>query len=141
MSALIAALSGFLFGLGLLISGMNDPAKVRGFLDIFGDWQPALIAVMGGEVVVFFVAFRVSKKLTRPWLAERFNLPALTAIDTRLLLGAVMFGVGWGLVGLCPGPALVDLLSGHASIFWFVGALLVGNRLAHWLVGPASTGK
>lgn len=141
MSALIAALSGFLFGLGLLISGMNDPAKVRGFLDIFGDWQPALIAVMGGAVVVFFVAFRFSKKQARPWLAERFNLPALTAIDARLLLGAVMFGIGWGLVGLCPGPALVDLLSGHASILWFVGALLVGNRLAHWLVGPASTDK
>ena len=140
MNALIALLSGLLFGLGLLLSGMNDPQKVRAFLDIFGDWQPELIAVMGSAVIVFFLAYRLSGKRSKPLFADSFHRPVLTAIDARLLIGAAMFGTGWGLVGLCPGPALVDLLSGHESILWFVAALLVGNRLAHYSVGPARTG-
>lgn len=137
MNSLIALLSGLLFGLGLLLSGMNDPAKVRAFLDIFGDWKPELMAVMGAAVVVFFVAFRISRGWRQPFAGGEFHLPSLSAIDVRLLSGAVLFGIGWGLVGLCPGPALVDLLTFDASVVWFLLALIAGNRLAHWLVGPA----
>jgi len=136
MSAVIALISGLLFGLGLLLSGMNDPAKVRAFLDIFGDWKPELMAVMGSAVVVFFIAFRWSSSRKTPLAGGEFHLPRLQQIDVRLLAGAVMFGIGWGLVGLCPGPALVDLLTFDPAVIWFVLALVVGNRLAHLLVGP-----
>lgn len=132
-----ALVSGFVFGLGLLVSGMNDPAKVRAFLDVFGDWGPELIAVMGGAVVVFMLAFRVSGSMKTPLFARDFHLPSLKEIDLRLIVGAVMFGIGWGMVGLCPGPALVDILSANESILIFVMALVAGNRLAHHLVGPA----
>jgi len=137
MKHLIPFLSGLLFGVGLLVSGMNDPHKVRAFLDILGDWQPELMAVMGAAVVTFFIAYRFSLKRSHPLFAERFSLPALKEVDRRLISGAVLFGVGWGLVGLCPGPALVDLLSGNESVLIFVTALLVGNRAAHYFIGPA----
>lgn len=136
MKMLISFLSGLLFGLGLLLSGMNDPQKVRAFLDIFGNWQPELIAVMGSAVVVFFIAYRFSLTRTQPLFGKVFHTPGLTIIDARLLGGATLFGIGWGLVGLCPGPALVDLLAFDPSIVWFVLALILGNRLAHWFVGP-----
>lgn len=136
MKMLISFLSGLLFGLGLLLSGMNDPQKVRAFLDIFGNWQPELIAVMGSAVVVFFIAYRFSLTRTQPLFGKVFHTPGLTIIDARLLGGAALFGIGWGLVGLCPGPALVDLLAFDPSIVWFVLALILGNRLAHWFVGP-----
>ena len=139
MKHVIPFLSGLLFGLGLLLSGMNDPQKVRGFLDIFGNWQPELIAVMGGAVVTFFIVFQVSKTRARPLFAPSFHLPSLQAIDFRLMSGAIMFVAGWGLVGLCPGPALVDILSGNESVLIFVGALIAGNRLAHYLVGPVKS--
>ncbi|MDF1764188.1 MAG: YeeE/YedE family protein [Oleibacter sp.] len=135
MKILIALLGGFIFGLGLLVSGMNDPAKVRGFLDVFGEWRPELIAVMGSAVTVFFIAYQLSRKWKAPLFSERFHLPNLKVVDKNLIVGAILFGVGWGLVGLCPGPALVNLLTFDSSILWFVGALLVGNRLAHvWSV-------
>jgi uncharacterized membrane protein YedE/YeeE len=136
MKMLISFLSGLVFGLGLLISGMNDPQKVRGFLDIFGAWQPELIAVMGMAVVVFFVAYRFGLTRKQPVFSDVFHTPVLTQINIRLVMGAVLFGVGWGLVGLCPGPALVDVFSFDASVMWFVAAMLVGNRLAHYFVGP-----
>lgn len=136
MKMLISFLSGLLFGLGLLLSGMNDPQKVRAFLDIFGNWQPELIAVMGSAVVVFFIAYRFSLTRTQPLFGKVFHTPGLTIIDARLLGGAALFGISWGLVGLCPGPALVDLLAFDPSIVWFVLALILGNRLAHWFVGP-----
>ncbi|MGB1091339.1 MAG: DUF6691 family protein, partial [Oceanobacter sp.] len=126
-----------IFGLGLLVSGMNNPAKVRGFLDLFGDWQPALIGVMGPAVVLFAIAFAFSKRTQKPWFGQQFHEPVLQQIDARLLLGAVMFGMGWGLVGLCPDPALVNLASLDARILGFVAMILIGNRLAHYLVGPA----
>ena len=137
MNAILALVSGLLFGLGLLLSGMNDPAKVRAFLDIFGQWKPELMAVMGAAVVVFFFAFRWSKGRSQPFAGGEFHLPSLQRIDVRLIVGAVLFGVGWGLVGLCPGPALVDLLSFRPEIIWFLLALIAGNRLAQWLIGPA----
>ena len=139
MRYVIPFLSGLLFGLGLLVSGMNDPQKVRAFLDVFGSWQPELIAVMGAAVVTFFIVFQLSKSRNKPLFAPSFHLPSLQDIDIRLLSGAVMFGAGWGLVGLCPGPALVDILSGNESVLIFVGALIAGNRLAHYFVGPAKS--
>lgn len=137
MSQLIALLSGLIFGLGLLVSGMNNPEKVRAFLDIFGNWQPALIAVMGSAVTIFAIAFWFSKKRKAPVCADAFHEPTLKKIDKRLLFGAVLFGIGWGLVGLCPGPALVNLLTFDPGVLLFIAALLMGNRLAHHLVGPA----
>lgn len=135
-TGVIALISGLLFGLGLLLSGMNNPAKVRAFLDVFGSWQPELIAVMGSAVVTFAVAFWLSGRLKRPLDGGEFHPPSLSVIDPRLLTGATLFGIGWGLVGLCPGPALVDLLTFDPMIIWFVLALIAGNRIAHYLVGP-----
>jgi len=132
----LAFICGVLFGLGLLISGMNNPAKVRAFLDLFGDWQPALIAVMGSAVVIFALFFQLGKKRKQPFCADSFHEPTLKKIDLRLLSGAAMFGIGWGLVGLCPGPALVNILNLNPDILLFVVALLVGNRLAHYFIGP-----
>lgn len=137
MKMLTSFICGMLFGLGLLISGMNDPQKVRAFLDVFGQWQPELIAVMGAAVLVFFGAYRVSLTRKQPLFDDAFHTPALTKVDIRLVAGAILFGIGWGLVGLCPGPALVDLLALDISVFWFVLALVAGNRLAHIVVGPA----
>ncbi|UZK04484.1 YeeE/YedE family protein [Venatoribacter cucullus] len=136
LSPLVALASGLIFGLGLLVSGMNNPAKVRAFLDVFGAWEPALIAVMGSAVTVFALAFWLGRKRSAPVCASVFHEPTLTRIDARLLSGAILFGVGWGLVGLCPGPALVNIFTLNSDVLLFVVALLLGNRLAHWLVGP-----
>jgi len=136
-SQLTALAAGLLFGIGLLVSGMHNPAKVRGFLDLFGDWQPELIAVMGSAVPVFGLIYWWSGKRTAPLFDQVFHKPSLTGIDFRLISGAVLFGIGWGLVGLCPGPLLVDLASFDSSILLFAVALFGGNRLAHWLIGPA----
>ncbi|WP_428241807.1 DUF6691 family protein [Gynuella sp.] len=137
ITTLIPFFGGTLFGVGLLISGMNNPAKVRGFLDILGAWQPALIAVMASAVLIFGLAFQFSKRRKTPWFGDMFHLPSLSDISFRLLAGAVLFGIGWGLIGLCPGPALVDLASLHWPAIGFVVAMITGNRLAHYLVGPA----
>ena len=137
----VAFVSGVLFGLGLLISGMNNPAKVRAFLDLFGNWRPELIAVMGSAVVIFALAFQLRKNRPQPLCADAFHEPTLKKTDARLLTGAVMFGVGWGLVGLCPGPALVNILNLNPDVLLFIAALLVGNRLAHYLVGPVKAAK
>ncbi len=137
LGSLLSLCSGALFGAGLLLSGMNDPQKVRGFLDVFGAWQPALIAVMASAVLIFAMAFAWSRQMSKPWCADQFHLPSLTGIDRRLVIGAVLFGVGWGLVGLCPGPALVNVFSFDSRIFLFLLALFAGNRIAHGLIGPA----
>lgn len=138
LNKLLTALGcGFIFGLGLLLSGMNNPAKVRAFLDVFGHWGPELIAVMGSAVVIFALAFKLSGRLRKPLFAQAFHEPTLKLIDWRLLAGAVLFGIGWGLVGLCPGPALVDVFSGQVEILLFVAAMVLGNRVAHYLIGPA----
>lgn len=137
LTPLVALASGLIFGFGLLVSGMNNPAKVRAFLDVFGAWEPALIAVMGSAVTIFALAFWFSRRRSAPLCDTAFHEPTLSRIDARLLSGAVLFGVGWGLVGLCPGPALVNIFTLNTDVLLFVVALLVGNRLAHWLVGPA----
>ncbi|MDE0811908.1 MAG: YeeE/YedE family protein [Alphaproteobacteria bacterium] len=123
----LAALgAGAIFGLGLAISEMVNPLKVKAFLDVAGDWDPSLILVMGGAVMVSFVAFRLTLRRPKPILATHFELPTRRDIDRRLVGGAAVFGVGWGLVGLCPGPALSALVYGNVDPAIFVAAMLIG---------------
>jgi uncharacterized membrane protein YedE/YeeE len=117
---------GLIFGLGLLLSGMTDPGKVQGFLDLFGVWDPSLALVMGGAIGVGFFAFAIAKKRTRTFLGGALNLPKSNQIDKRLVLGAVLFGAGWGLAGFCPGPALVSMAAGEIKALAFVAAMLAG---------------
>jgi uncharacterized membrane protein YedE/YeeE len=126
MQVLLALVSGLVFGAGLFISGMTNPAKVLGFLDVAGTWDPSLAFVMGGALAVNAVAFLATRRRSRPILAERFALPSLQDLDPELIGGSLLFGVGWGLVGLCPGPALASLLRGELPIYRFVGAMAVG---------------
>jgi uncharacterized membrane protein YedE/YeeE len=138
-AAVLALVCGLVFGIGLIVAGMHNPEKVRGFLDLFGHWQPALIAVMGSAIPVFALLYFSSKRCRRPWFAERFHYPTLAGVSGRLVTGATLFGVGWGLVGLCPGPALVDMFSLNGDVWIFLVALLLGNRIAHYFFGPAAT--
>jgi uncharacterized membrane protein YedE/YeeE len=131
---LVALLAGAVFGLGLSLSGMLDPARVRGFLDVAGNWDPSLAFVLGGAVAVAFSAMVLRRRLRRPAFASEFQLPATAPIDQRLILGSAIFGVGWGMAGLCPGPALAALSLGLAPVVLFVAAMLAGmtvhDRLA-----------
>ena len=119
-------LVGLLFGVGLLLSGMTDPGKVLGFLDLFGAWDPSLALVMGGAIAVGVVAFAVAKKRTTSFLGGALRLPSAQQIDKRLLVGGLMFGAGWGLAGFCPGPALVSMAAGQTKAAFFVVFMLVG---------------
>jgi uncharacterized membrane protein YedE/YeeE len=130
MGALLALAAGLLFGAGLALGGMTDPAVVLGFLDVAGTWNPTLVFVMGGGLAVTFLGYRLAFRRQRPWLAGRFILPTATAIDARLLGGAALFGIGWGLAGYCPGPALASLPALHGGTAVFVGAMLVGLGLS-----------
>ena len=126
----LALLSGALFGFGLSLSGMVDPARVIGFLDIAsGHWDPSLMFVLGGAVCVAFVAVAIQRRLSRPVLDTQFHLPERTDIDARLIVGSVLFGIGWGLAGFCPGPALSALTTGMTSVLLFVAAMTVGMVL------------
>jgi len=129
MRTTLAFLAGLVFGLGLLLSGMADPAKVLGFLDLAGAWDPSLMFVMGGAVGVGAVAFAAARRRTRSLLGEPMQLPTASAIDRRLLAGALLFGTGWGLAGFCPGPALVALGLGEGKAVVFVVAMLAGMGL------------
>jgi len=131
MKALVGLLCGILFGVGLAMSGMTDTAKVLGFLDVTGQWVPDLAFVMGGAVMVTLVAFRFVLKMQRPVLNPRFYLPGTTVIDGRLLGGAAIFGIGWGVYGYCPGPALAALAYLDKQTAMFVVAMLVGMALAN----------
>lgn len=126
-------LAGFLFGLGLVVSGMSNPAKVVGFLDLTGNWDPSLILVMGGGLLVTVPAFHLVLKNPQPLFEEKFFLPTLTAIDPKLIAGAVLFGLGWGIAGFCPGPALAALVSLNPTVLLFVAAM-VGGMVLHHLV-------
>ncbi len=128
-----ALLSGLVFGLGLIISGMANPAKVLGFLDLGGVWDPSLAFVMGGAIAVASVAFAVAKRRTVSLLGTAMRLPNARHIDRRLVLGSLVFGVGWGIAGFCPGPALVGLGMGVAKAGVFVAAMLVGMGVFAWL--------
>lgn len=127
--AVWALCAGVLFGSGLVISGMTQPAKVIGFLDVFGQWDASLMFVMLGAVGVHALAYRVARARTRPLLAPDFAIPAAAAIDARLVLGAAIFGVGWGLSGYCPGPAVVALSSGQLGVLVFAACMLLGTWL------------
>ena len=119
-------LVGLLFGMGLILSGMTDPGKVIGFLDLFGAWDPSLALVMGGAIGVGFFAFALAKKRTANFLGGALHLPKSNDIDRPLVIGAVLFGAGWGLAGFCPGPALVSLAAGQPKAAVFVVFMLAG---------------
>jgi uncharacterized membrane protein YedE/YeeE len=117
---------GLLFGLGLMLSGMTDPNKVIGFLDLFGAWDPSLAFVMGGAIAVGFFAFAIAKKRTTNFLGGALHLPKATQIDHHLMIGNLMFGAGWGLSGFCPGPALVSMATGQDKALVFVLSMIFG---------------
>ena len=125
-ATLIPLASGTIFGAGLTISGMTDPARVRGFLDLFGAWDPTLAFVMGGAVLVMALAWLVQRKMQRPAFADAFSLPDLNDITPRLVGGSALFGIGWGIAGLCPGPGFAALAIAPASAVTFVAAMLAG---------------
>lgn len=131
MKNLAALLCGLVFGVGLAVSGMTDTGKVLGFLDVFGQWVPDLAFVMGGAVLVTLAAFPLVLRRTKPLLAARFFLPGNSVIDGRLLGGAAIFGVGWGIYGYCPGPALAALVYLDWKTAVFVVAMLLGMALAN----------
>ncbi len=126
-------LVGLLFGLGLILSGMTDPGKVLGFLDLAGLWDPSLAFVMGGAIAVGALAFAVAKKRTRSFLGGAMHVPTARDIDKRLVLGSLLFGVGWGLAGFCPGPAIVSAAAGQPKAMVFIAAMLAGMWLFEML--------
>ena len=130
---LIEFIVGLLFGWGLLISGMTDPGKVIGFLDLTGSWDPSLALVMGGAIAVGFFAFGTAKKRTSNFLGGALHLPTSSDIDKRLILGALMFGAGWGLAGFCPGPGIVSMAAGQPKAAVFVVAMLAGMLVFEWM--------
>jgi uncharacterized membrane protein YedE/YeeE len=133
---LAALVCGVVFGAGLLVSGMTNPAKVLGFLDLAGRWDPTLAFVMGGALAVNAAAWALTRRREAPLFAAAFALPAERRIDRRLLAGAALFGVGWGLVGLCPGPALAGLLRGQLPVYVFVLTLVAGIAAAQLYTRP-----
>ena len=132
MQPLVSLVAGVVFGLGLAVAEMTNPLKVLDFLDLAGNWDPSLAFVMGGAVLVTLVAFRFVLRRAVPLYGDRFHLPTLTQLDRKLLGGAALFGIGWGLAGYCPGPALATILSGNAETWLFVPAMLVGGALQRW---------
>jgi uncharacterized membrane protein YedE/YeeE len=126
MSIFTSLLAGLVFGLGLIVSGMANPAKVLGFLDLGGLWDPSLAFVMGGAIAVGSIAFAVGRKRTLSLLGADMKLPTARGIDRRLVLGSVLFGIGWGVAGICPGPGLVLIGMGELKALVFVIAMLVG---------------
>jgi len=130
MKTLLASLvSGFVFALGLGLSGMTQPAKVTAFLDFTGDWDPSLACVMAGAILVHAILYRLIRRRSSPLFASTFSLPTRTDLDPRAMAGAALFGIGWGLGGFCPGPAVTSLASGHESVVIFVAAMVAGMYL------------
>lgn len=135
---LIALVSGLLFGAGLAYSGMSDPARVQAFLDLFGNWDPTLAFVMGGAIVPMAFAWMIKSRLSSPFAAPSFDLPGTTKLDRPLAIGAILFGMGWGIAGLCPGPALADLAVAPVAVVPFVAAMFAGMA-AHRFVPVSPT--
>jgi uncharacterized membrane protein YedE/YeeE len=126
MKNLVGLIAGLIFGLGLIISGMADPAKVQNFLDIFGTWDPSLAFVMGGAIAITMPGFWLVTRRSKPFFHHAFHMPTSRDLDARLLSGAAVFGVGWGLGGFCPGPALTALPVGASGTLIFVPMMLIG---------------
>lgn len=138
MNLLTALISGLLFGLGLIASQMVNPNKVLNFLDISGNWDPSLMLVMVGAIAVSFFAFKKAKNMRQTCIGENIVLPTQTKLDAQLIGGALIFGVGWGLAGYCPGPALVSLMYGYAQSIVFVIAMLFGMLVYEFAFGRKS---
>ena len=126
---------GVIFGAGLALSDMVNPARVQAFLDVAGAWDPTLMFVMGAALVPSAIAYLLRRRMTRPLLGERFSIPESRTLDRQLLIGAAMFGIGWGLAGFCPGPAVAGLVLGAWQPWLFVGAMLAGMMLHHLFTG------
>ncbi len=133
-------LSGLLFALGLSISGMTEPGKVIGFLNITRSWDPSLVFVMGGAVITYFILFKLIHKRSTPLFALQFSIPERKDIDLPLLGGAVLFGIGWGLGGFCPGPAVASIFTGKPNVLLFAGSMILGMVIADQL-RPLLSGK
>ena len=132
---------GLLFGVGLVVSSMADPAKVLNFLDLFGTWDPSLAFVMGGAVLVAFIGYRLVLRRERPIVGSSFHLPGRNDIDGRVVVGPAIFGIGWGLGGFCPGPALTALGLGEAGTLAFVPAMFIGMWAARMLADRATLAR
>lgn len=141
MQIFMALVAGLIFGLGLILSGMTNPAKVIGFLDLAGNWDPSLALVMAGAIAASAVPFRLAKGRATALLGGPIRLPTATDIDRRLVLGSLAFGAGWGLAGYCPGPALASLLSGGAKPLLFVLAMLAGMAVFELLQWQTLSGR
>lgn len=139
MKYLMAGMAGLLLGSGLLLGGMTQPAVVLGFLDVAGAWDPRLLFVMVGAIPVTLIGYRWLWRRSAPWLADGFSLPRSQHIDARLVGGATLFGLGWGLAGYCPGPALVSLASGLLPVVGLVVAMVLGWRLADQMQAGAKS--
>ena len=132
MTTLFSFFAGLVFGAGLMVSGMTNPAKVLGFLDLAGRWDPSLALVMAGAIAVGLAAFSIARRRNTTWLGLPLSIPVATHIDRRLVIGSALFGVGWGLAGICPGPALVLVVAGGAKGLIFFAAMLAGMGLFEW---------
>ena len=130
---IIGLLAGLLFGFGLLISGMTDPVKVQGFLDVFGAWDISLALVMGSGLIVAIVGVQLAKRQQSSWIGTLIEMPSKTVINKKLLIGAMLFGIGWGLVGICPGPGIVLLGTDQWQAYVFIPAMIVGMLIYQWL--------
>lgn len=131
MGLILPFVTGLLFGVGLVVSGMSNPANVIAFLDLAGNWDPGLAFVMLGAVVTFGAGFPILRKRQgKPLFSDKFTLPASTSLDRKLISGAIIFGIGWGIGGFCPGPALVNVLTGSAQGLLFVASMLIGMLVA-----------
>lgn len=133
--AIVPALSGIIFGAGLALGGMTDPARVRGFLDLFGAWDPTLAFVMGGAVLVMVLAWQVQARMSRPLFAEGFSLPDRSDLTPRLIGGSALFGIGWGIAGLCPGPGIAALVIEPVSAAIFIIAMFAGMGIVRLVEG------
>jgi len=141
MRAVVNLLAGLIFGLGLLISGMANPAKVQNFLDLAGTFDPSLIFVMAGAIAVTLLGYRFAFRRPRPILAERFSLPTARDVDARVIVGPALFGIGWGLSGFCPGPAITSLPLLAKGTLIFVPAMLIGIGVARLFTRASSSGN
>jgi uncharacterized membrane protein YedE/YeeE len=133
MKSLVSFIAGIMFALGLGISGMTQPHIVRGFLDVFGEWDWRLMGVMIGAIGVHAITYRLIRKRSSPLLEAEFQVPSKNQIDVKLILGAILFGLGWGWAGICPGPGIVSLASGEFAFIYFVSAMLVGMKTFQWV--------